>query len=370
MKKRFLTLFVILNLALVAYAQEKDTLKKAYHFQMIYSVKTTPVKSQYRTGTCWDFATVSFVETELLRKGKGEFDLSEMYIVRETYPQKAERYIRFHGNETFSQGGQAHDVLNTIAKFGIVPESVYNGNVEDPKTYNHNELFDIMKGMLSGVMQQKHPSEKWEHALENVLDVYLGKPPVKFDYKGESYTPKSFLNSLDFDISDYVELTSFTHHPFYSKFVLEVPDNWAHAEYYNIPLDELIEVMKTALKLGYSIAWDGDVGKEYFKRFGVALVPKNIKDSNYPIEEKEITQQLRQKEFDNFQTTDDHLMHIVGLAKDQRGTEYFYTKNSWGTKRGYEGYWYMSESYVRLKTIAIMVHKNAIPQKIREKLGI
>ncbi len=362
--KIFLLLFIF---SLTVSAQ--DSLKQKFQFTMVDSVKTTPVKSQYRTGTCWDFATTSFIETEILRKGKGEYDLSEMYIARMAYPEKAERYVRFHGNETFSQGGQAHDVLNIIEKYGVVPQSVYDGNVENPKEYSHSELVAEMQGMLQGVLKQKHPSRKWRKAIEAVLNVYLGTPPKEFEFQGKTFTPKSFLNYLGINPSDYVEFTSFTHHPFYSKFVLEVPDNWAHAEYYNVPINDLIEIMKSALRNGYSIAWDGDVGHEYFNRDGLALVPQNLDSVSYPVKEKEITQELRQKEFDNFQTTDDHLMHITGLAEEKNGTLFFYTKNSWGTKRGYNGYWYMSEPYVRLKTIAIMVNKNAVPKEIREKLG-
>ena len=361
-------IFVVF-LITATFLNAQDSLKESYNFEMLYKVKTTPVKSQYRTGTCWDFATTSFVETEILNKSGKELDLSEMYIVRRTYPRKAERYVRFHGKENFSEGGQAHDVIETIRQFGVVPQSVYNGNVEDPKTYSHRELYSVLKNMLDAVLKQKHPSKYWKKAFSSVLDVYLGTPPKSFDYEGKTFTPETFLKSLDFNCDDYVELTSFTHHPFYSKFVLEVPDNWSHAEYYNIPIDELISVMKYALKNGYSIAWDGDVGKEYFKRDGIAIVPVDFKYKTYPPEEKEITQELRQKEFDNFQTTDDHLMHITGLAKDQKGEFFFYTKNSWGTKRGFDGYWYMSEPYVRLKTIAIMVNKNAVPQEIKEKLG-
>ncbi len=366
MRTRNFTLLLVLLLSVTLTAQ--DSLKKNYQFEMLYKVKTTPVKSQHRTGTCWDYATTSFMETELLREGKGEFDLSEMYIVRMAYPEKADLYVRFHGKENFSEGGQAHDFMNVLRNYGIVPQSVYNGNIVDPKTYNHREVYSEMNAMLNAVLKQAHPTDKWEKAIAAVLDVYLGKPPKEFEYNDETFTPKSFLNYLGFIPDDYVEISSFTHHPFYSKFVLEVPDNWSHDEYYNVPIDDLIKIMKYALKNGYSVDWDGDIGREYFRRDGIAIVPENIKDLTYPVKEKKVTQELRQKEFNNFQTTDDHLMHITGLAKEKSGTIFFYTKNSWGTKPGYDGFWYMSEPYVRLKTIAIMVNKNSVPKEIREKL--
>ncbi len=361
---------LILLLAFSTLLIAQDSLKEKLKFEMLYQVKTTPVKTQYRTGTCWDFATTSFVETELLNNGKDTLDLSEMYIVRKTYPEKADRYVRFHGKENFSEGGQAHDVMNTIKSYGIVPQSVYDGNVKDPSKYNHKELFAVMKAMLDAVLKQTHPTDYWKKALSSVLDVYLGKPPIEFVYKGKTFSPVSFLKYLNFNPDDYVELTSFTHHPFYSKFVLEVPDNWSHGEYYNLPIDELIRTMKFALKKGYSIAWDGDVGREYFRRDGLAFVPEDIKNISYPLKEKVITQKMRQKEFDNFSTTDDHLMHITGLAREKNGTLYFYTKNSWTKKRGYDGFWYMSEPFVRLKTIAILLNKKAIPKDIKNKLGL
>lgn len=372
MKKNILKLALALFLFAISLNIAQQNNNNSYKFEMIYQVKTTPVKTQYRTGTCWDFATSSMFETELLRLGKGEFDVAEMYIARMAYLLKADEYVRFHGKNNFGEGGQAHDVLYVMKKFGVVPQSVYNGNVENPKTYNHRELVAVLKGMLDGVLKQSHPSKYWRKAVNKVLDVYLGKVPQEFYYNGKKYTPKSFLKASGFNPDNYVEITSFTHHPFYSKFVLEVPDNWLHAEYYNVPIDELVEIMDNSLKLGYSVDWDGDVGRDNFYRDkGVAIIPADENNVTFPAKEKQITQEFRQEMFDNFQTTDDHLMHITGLAKDQNGHKFYYTKNSWGTKgKVYKGYWYMSVPYVRLKTIAIMVNKKVIPQSIKEKLKI
>jgi len=361
----------LIFLAIVTITAQQNN-NNSYKFEIIYQIKTTPVKTQYRTGTCWDFATSSMFESELLRLGRGEFDVAEMYIARIAYALKADQYVRFHGKTNFGEGGQAHDVLYIMKNYGIVPQSVYNGNVENPETYNHRELLAVLKGMLDGVLKQKHPGKYWRKAVNKVLDVYLGKVPREFYYNGKKYTPISFLKATGFNPDNYVEFTSFTHHPFYSKFVLEVPDNWLHAQYYNVPLEDLISIINNSLKLGFSVDWDGDVGRDNFYRDkGVAIIPEDPKNVTFPAKEKNITQKFRQEMFDNFQTTDDHLMHITGLAKDQNGKIFYYTKNSWGTKgKVYKGYWYMSLPYVKLKTIAIMVNKKAIPESIKVKLNL
>lgn len=365
--------------------EEKQEEKSPYQFTIDYEIPHTPVKNQARTGTCWCFATVSFLESELLRLGKGEFDLSEMFVVRHTYPHKAESYIRLHGNATFGQGGQSHDVIDQIRRYGIVPEKVYTGMRIGEKRHNHSEMYAVLKSMLDGVLKGRKLTPRWEDAFNAVLDAYLGPPPVDFLYEGKKYTPKSFAEDyLRLNLNDYVELTSYEIYPFYEKCRLEVPDNWTfNDDYYNVPIDDLEKIIDHALKNGYSVAWDGDVSEREFstRETGYAIVPeKDWEDKTEaerkekvtePVKEKKITQEMRQLTFDNFQTTDDHLMHIVGLAHDQNGTKFYYTKNSGGVEgRKYDGYVYMSRSYVRLKTVAIMVNKNAIPKKYRKKLGL
>lgn len=380
----FKLLFVVLFVPFIISAQGKKK-KDAYEFEMIYEVKTTPVKNQAKTGTCWSFATTSFVETELIRMEKGEHILSPIFNVRYTYPDKAANYVRYHGETNFGMGGQAHDVTHVIKNYGFVPDEIYNGKNINEDEHNHGELDAMLKSIVDVVTKNKggKVTPRWKEVFESTLDIYLGVPPTEFTYQGKTYTPKSFVQSLGFNPDDYVELTSYSHHPFYTQFELEIPDNWTEDKYYNLPIDELVKIIDYALENGYSVAWDGDVSeKEFEKKKAYAIVPADeIADDSQkedddeeknegPIKEKIISQEMRQESFDNYTTTDDHLMHITGLAKDQTGAKFYYTKNSWGTKdRKYNGYWYMSEPYVRLKTIAIMVHKNAVPAEIRNKLG-
>lgn len=347
-----------------------------YKFSKVNEIKNTSVKNQQRTGTCWSFATTSFIESELIRMGKEPMDLSEMYFVRYAYIQKADHYVRFHGKTNFSQGGQAHDVINVVKKHGFVPDEVYPGLNYGSDIHNHSELSSVLKGFLDGLLKNRQISPVWGEAYEAILDVYLGDDIESFNYKEKSFTPSEFAGSMGFDPEDYVEITSYTHAPFYSAFVLEVPDNWSFDEYYNLPIDELTEVMDYALDNGYTVCWDGDVSEEHFSNTnGVAIVPEkeNIpeEESKSPVKEKVITQEIRQESFENYSTTDDHLMHLLGTAVDQNGERFYLTKNSWGEKSNeIGGKLYMSVPYVRLHTIAIMVHKDAIPQRIREKLGL
>jgi bleomycin hydrolase len=371
---KFLLTLVIISFSSIIFAQEEE--KDIHEFNMIYEVATTPVKSQGRSGTCWVFALTSFVETELIRMNKGEHDLSEMYFVRRKLLPMAEKHIRYHGNSNFGQGGQGHDVLNSIRDYGIVPEEVYSGMNIGEDVHNHGELDAVIQGMLKGIIKKQGGklTPRWKEAVVSVLNVYLGTPPEEFTYNEQKYTPESFANGLGFNPDDYIEITSYIHHPFYEKFKIELPDNWSGADYYNIPIDELIEVIDYALKNGYSVAWDGDSGRDHFYRkecYAVIPVDDSPEEVTEPEEEKVITQEMRQETFDNFETTDDHLMHLTGIAENQNGTKFYYTKNSWGTKdRKYDGFWYMSESYVRLKTIAILIHKDAILALIKNKLGL
>lgn len=361
--------------------------KPVYTFKIDNEMKRTPVKNQSRTGTCWCFATISFLESELLRMGKGEIDLSEMFVVYHTYPHKALRYIRHHGNTTFGQGGQSHDVFDHIKQYGIVPEEFYTGMNIGLKQHNHSEMSRILKSMLNAVLKRRWGTPitpRWMDAFKAVLEVYLGKPPKSFTFKGKKYSPKSFLkNYLELNLSNYIELTSYSHHPFYKKCCLEIPDNWTYnGNYHNVPIDDLEKIADYALKKGYTICWDGDVSEKDFssRKTGYAIVPlidwedkteaEKKKKITKSVKEKKITQKMRQKAFDNFRTTDDHLMHIVGIAHDQTGTKFYLTKNSSGTDRKYGGYIYLSRSYFRLKTIAITIHKDVLPPDLRTKMGL
>ncbi len=371
-----LSLVLILFITVSAIPQEKDSTKEKaprHTFTMLHEIGATSVKNQAKTGTCWDFATQSFLESELMRMGKGKYNLSEMFDVRYTYPLKAERYVRYHGKYQFGEGGQAHDVLSIFDKYGAVPYSVYPGLQPGDSLYDNTEMDAVLKSVLKTIVERKKISQNYKEIVKDICDIYFGKVPEKFEYKGKEYTPKSFAESLGINTKDYVEITSYTHHPFYSKFILEVPDNWEQGEYYNVPLNDLISIMDNALKNGYSIDWDGDVGKDnFYRKEGYAVVPLSDDTTKTgPEKEKNVTQEMRQKAYDDYTTTDDHLMHIIGLAKDQDGTMFYYTKNSWGTKdKKYDGFWYMSEPFVKLRTIAILIHKDAIPKDIRTKLGI
>lgn len=376
MKKfAFLTAAILLSAASVA-AQDSV----GYQFTKVVSVPTTPVKNQASTGTCWCFASTSFIESELLRKGKGEHDLSEMYIVRTKYGQQLDdNYLR-RGRGNIGQGSIGHIYLRAWDKAGVVPEEVYSGINYDSKTHNHGELTTYLGAIADGAIKMKKRSPEYEKLVKSLFDIYLGPVPEKFTYKGKEYTPQSFASSLGINTDDYVELTSFSHHPFYEQFQLEIPDNWDNASMYNLPIDELMQTIDNALQTGYSVCWDGDVSEKGFSHVnGVAILPattdkkelEEIYKFKVPVEEADVTQESRQKDFENFTTTDDHLMHLTGIVKDQNGKKYYVTKNSWGTERNdYGGYLNMSEPYVKAKTVSIMLHKDAIPTPIRKKLGI
>lgn len=377
--KSILISFFVLFISFLLIAQDED--KNRHEFGMLYEVETTPVKNQGKTGTCWNFATQSFIETELIRMGKGEFDLSEMYLVRNIYPMKAQKFIRYHGNTNFGEGGQAHDVMLAIDKFGLVPEEVFPGNAKMDDKHNHSEMVKVLKGVLDAVVNQKGKiTDNWNDVVESILDIYLGENPDEFYYDGKEYTPESFAEMLGINTSDYIEFTSYTHYPMNEKVMLEIPDNWTNDLYYNVSLDDMMSIIDNALMSGYSVAWDGDVSEKTFDRKkGYAVIPvddENDMDEDEddedpePEKEKIITDDMRLETFETFSTTDDHLMHLTGIAENQEGTKFYYTKNSWGTKYKYDGFWYMSEPFVKLKTVAIMVHKDAVPEEIKTKLDL
>ncbi|MGM0530980.1 MAG: aminopeptidase C [Bacteroidota bacterium] len=357
-------------------AVSQDENNNGYQFTDQIRLETTSVKDQDKSGTCWCFATVSFLETELLRMGKPEYDLSEMFLVRHTYMQKAKDYVMFHGHNNFGQGGQAHDAIIELEEHGIVPEKIYPGTEYGTEQHAHSEVASVLNNYVETLTenQSNELTPVWTEGYAEILDTYFGEVPEQYEYKNESYTPKSFLNELGINPDDYIELTSFTHHPWYEAFDLEVPDNWAHKKYHNLPIDELVEVIDHSIESGYSVVWDGDVSNRGFShKQGIAVVPAEDDASfrNHPVEEKEIIQANRQIQFLNQTMTDDHLMHITGIGNDKEDDKYYLTKNSWGPdSNNYGGFLYMSEPYIRLNTIAIMVHKDAIPGDIAGKLEL
>ncbi|MDX9811083.1 MAG: C1 family peptidase [Bacteroidales bacterium] len=394
---RTLLILIFIHGSLSAQDRKRDNASSSsrddgYVFTTITSLKATPVKDQARTGTCWCFATTSFIESELLRTGKGEFDLSEMFIVRHNYLNKLrDNYIR-NGKGNLGEGSLAHDFIRVFTENGIVPEEVYTGLNYGSESHNHSELQSYLSTVAGVAVQKKKESDEYHEIVNGILDSYLGELPQTFTWKGESFTPSSFVSSLGINPEDYVEITSFSHIPYYSRGLLEVPDNWAHERFYNVPLEDLIHIMDYSFANGYTVNWDGDVSERGFSRQkGIAINPAIASAENpsgtdgntrksqttdpfsftRPVTEVQVTQDIRQAGYENFSTTDDHLMHLTGTAMDQNGTLYYITKNSWGTDdMVYNGYWYMSESYVRAKTIFIMVHKDGIPREIRDRLGI
>ncbi len=343
-----------------------------YTFEAEKTIHCTEIKNQARTGTCWSFATASFIESELIKAGHKDVDLSEMYVVRNIYEDKAKNYVLRQGKANFSQGSLSHDLIRIMAKNGVVPESVYSGLLDQEKSHNHGEMEAGLKGFLDGILKRKSLSKKWFVAFNSILDTYLGQEPKSFEYKGSSYTPKSFASSLGLDADDYISISSFTHHPFYEKFILEIPDNYSNGSFYNVPIDELVSIIDFALANGYSLAWDGDVSEKGFSaKQGIAVLPEDPTREDLfeaPGKEKEVSQQSRQDAFESYATTDDHLMHLVGSAKDQKGNKYYIIKNSWGELSPFKGYLYMSEAYVKMKTVAVMVNKSALPKKTSSKL--
>ena len=398
MKKFFVSaLMLAFALSSVSAKDKKKTEDEGYVFTTVKELKITPVKNQNRTGTCWCFSTLGFLESELLRMGKGEYDLSEMFIVSKNYKDKAEKFVRLHGELNYAQGGSFEDVLQAWKDYGIVPESVMNGLQYGEDMHVHNELESASRAYLDQII--KNPNRKlstaWKKGFDGIIDAYLGTAPEKFTYNGKEYTPKSFAAELGINPDDYVSLTSYTHHPFYSEFAIEVQDNWRWATSYNLPIDELMQVFENAINTGYTIAWGADVSEKGFTRNGIGVIPDiesmersgsdqdrwlglstSEKDAEIkkmmekPCKELEITQEMRQEAYDNYETTDDHGMQIYGIAKDQTGKKFYMIKNCWGTDNKYKGIWYISENFVTYKTMNIVVHKDALPQAIKDKLHI
>lgn len=368
-------------------------------FTVIKELPVTSMKDQNKSGTCWAYSTLSFFESEILKNSGKTYDLSEMFVANKTYMDRATKAVRMHGDVSFSQGGSAYDVLYCLKNYGIVPENAMPapGTLIGDSLANFDEFFEVMTPYVEGIAKSKASkiSSAWKNGLQGILDAYLGEIPESFSYEGKTYTPQSFVESLGLNLDDYVTITSYTHHPMWSQFAVEVQDNWRWPLSYNVPIEDLTRIIDNALENGYTVAWGGDVTEDGFTRDGLGIAydmdkvrsmsgtdadrwfqlskteKKTMADSlGVNIPEIVPTQEMRQTAFDNWETTDDHGMHIYGVAKDQNGREYYMVKNSWGEFGDYKGTWYMTKNFVAYKTMDYMINKNAIPKDIRKKLGI
>ena len=411
MKQRLLCAVALSTLTLTAMARTDrtvvadtttlpaDTLE-GFVFTTIDSIGITPVKDQHRSSTCWAFSTIGFLESELLRMGKGEYDLSEMFVVSHTMVDRAEYVVRLYGSSEFAPGGSAYDVIYCLKHYGLVPQAampgiLYGSSAADTLPV-HAELDAVAGGYVHALTTSnlKRLSPVWKQGLQAIYDTYLGTCPDWFTYNGKDYTPLSFAQALGLNADDYVSITSYTHHPFYTTFALEVPDNWRMDKMYNVPLEDMMRTIDHALASGYTLAWGADVSEVGFTRKGIGVMPDADKGADLtgsdaahwlgltekdkkeeltkrPLPEMVITQEMRQQAFDSWENTDDHGMQIFGTAHDQNGKRYYMVKNSWGTKKSdYQGIWYISEAFMRYKTNDILVHKNAIPKDLRRQLGL
>lgn len=385
-------------LSVNSFAQKKKAPKQeepqGYVFTTVVENPVTSIKNQSSTGTCWCFSALSFFESEIMKAGGPELDLSEMFVVSHAYADKAEKYVRLHGVLNFGPGSSFGDALYVMKNYGMVPNTEMTGLNYGTETHQHGELDAVTNAYVKAIV--KNPNRKlstaWKDGFQGILDAYLGERPEKFVVDGKEYTPKSYMESLPINLDDYVDIVSWTHIPYYEETVQEVPDNWRWEKAYNVPLEDLMAIMDNALNNGYTIAWASDVSEKGFTRDGIGVVPDTeaikkaagsdearwigadprnpVKTVATPGPELTITPEMRQAGYDNYQTTDDHGMHMYGIAKDQNGTKYYIIKNSWGESGAYKGIWYVSEAFVKYKTMDILVNKNAIPQEIRAKLGI
>lgn len=396
MKKLILAALAFCLLAPAASAQDKATMTKDSVFTIVKENPVTSVKDQNQSGTCWAYSSLAFFEAELLRMGKGTHDLCESFLVYRTYMDRADKAVRTHGDASFSQGGSFYDAVYCLKNYGICPQYAMPapGSLYGDSLFNFNQLDAVASAYVGAISKGKlrKVSPVWKKDLCAIYSNYFGELPESFKVDGKTYTPQEYAKSLGLDMDDYVSLTSYTHHPFYGKFVLEIQDNWRWAESYNLPLDEFMQVMENAVKNGYTFAWGSDVSEKGFDaRKGVATVPASAKDNdktgsdaarwtgsnernNATVQggsgELTITQEMRQCGYDSWETTDDHGMVIYGLAKDKDGNEYFMVKNSWGDYGPYNGMFFASKAFVAYKTMNILVHKNAIPKEIARKLGL
>ena len=400
--KKILTLALLALVAIGANAAPKKKGNANSNKPVFTVVKQNPItsiKNQNRSGTCWDYATLSYFESEILRATGKTYDLCESFVANKTYMDRAIQVVRFHGDCQFAQGGSAYDPLYCLENYGICPQEAmpFPGSLTGDSLFNFNEFFSVLSPYVEAVAKSKSDklSKQWKPGLQAILDAYLGKCPENFTYEGKNYTPKSFAASLGLNWNDYVTVTSYTHHPFYTQFAVEVQDNWRFPQSYNLPMDEMMQIIDNAIMNGYTVAWGGDVSEPGFTRDGLAYMidskkmqslkgsdmarwlglsaskKRSIIDSlGVNVPEITPTQAQRQERFDNWELTDDHGMLIFGIAKDQNGKEYYMVKNSWGETGAYKGIWYMTKNFIAANTMDYMVNKNAIPQNIRKKIGL
>ena len=399
---KFLLMAVAAVCALPSFAQEKAIPADSLVFTTVKENAVTSIKNQNNSGTCWSYSALAFLESEVLKKdpSKTDIDLCESFLVSKTYTDRADRNVRTHGDASFSQGGSFYDAIFCMERYGLVPEGLmpYPITPYGDSLFNFTNFFPPMEAYIKAISTSnaKKINPIWKKDVQGMLDNYFGECPTEFEYKGKKYTPQSFVKDyLKLDPNDYVSLTSYTHEPFYSSFILEIQDNWRWGSSYNLPLDEFMRVMEESVKNGWTFAWGADVSEDGFSRRSgknrcVATVPDTKATAGVGSDqsrwtgekagakiaqadaagEKVITQEMRQEGYDNWTTTDDHGMQIYGIAKDQNGKEYFMMKNSWGEYGPYKGFWYVSKPYVAYKTMNIVINKNAVPKDIRKKLGI
>jgi aminopeptidase C len=401
--KKIFAFALVAMISTSAMAQEKKegaTDPNKPVFTTIKEIPITSIKNQNRSGTCWNFSTLSYFEAEILKKTGKTYNLCESFVCNKTYMDRAIQVVRLHGDCQFAQGGSAYDPLFCLQNYGICPEEAMPaaGSLYGDTLFNFNEFFSLLEPYVNAVARNsaKKISSQWKVGFQGILDAYLGKCPENFTYQGKSYTPQSFAASLGLDFDDYVTVTSYTHHPFYTRFAVEVQDNWRNPLSWNLPMDEMMRIIDNAIEQGYTVAWGGDVSEDGFTRQGLAYAIDNkaaetslagsdmakwlkltaaakksqIDAMGCKVPEITPTQEMRQERFDNWELTDDHGMLIYGIAKDQNGKEYYMVKNSWGETGEYKGIWYMTKAFIAANTMDYMVNKNAIPKDIRKKLGI
>ena len=393
MKKTILLVSFLLG-SFATFAQDTNN-EEGFIFTTVKENPITSIKNQNRSSTCWSYSGLGFLESELIRMGKGEYDLSEMFVVHHTMNDRARNYVRFQGQNSFSPGGSFYDVIYCLKNYGLVPQDAMPGIMYGDSLPVHSELDAVAEGYVNAIAKGKSKklSPVWRKGLSAIYDTYLGECPETFTYEGKEYTPESFAKFLGLNPDDYVSITSYTHHPFYSQFPLEIQDNWRNGMSYNVPIDEFMTIMDNAVNKGYTIAWGSDVSEQGFTRDGIAVLPdadkaaelsgsdmarwtgltatdKRKELTTRPMPQMDVTQEMRQEAYDNWETTDDHGMIIYGIAKDQNGDEYYMVKNSWGTNNKYKGTWYASKPFTAYKTMNIVVNKNAIPKDIAKKMGI
>lgn len=397
MKKVTILTFTLL-LSTYVWAQPKLTEKPIYQFTDVKTIPVTASQCQYKTSTCWSYGTLALIEAELLRMGKGEHNLSEMYIARRNSEKKTDKFVRMHGEINYAPGGLSVNAFEIIKEYGLLPEEVYKGLNYGEEMHDHSEVDRVLEAYAHALIKGRKLTSAWKQGLNGILDAYFGEVPKKFNYRGKEYTPQSYAESLSINPDDYILITSYTHHPFYKPFALELPDNYYWGEFYNLPLDEMMGVIDNALETGYTMVWNMDMSSKGYNFYeGYGVVPEKEEDLNQtssdrerwetasgnksnkkkeepkltPVKEKNVTQEIRQKSFDSYETVDDHLMLIMGTAKDQNGNRFYKVKDSWKIyETRYQGYVYVSIPYMRFKTIAITVHKDAIPADIAAKLGL